>query len=643
MAANLLFLTSSTSIGFCPRHSIHVTTPLHCRAPTRRLTISAVSSSATPDLLDISKLGISDHIVSSLSFRGITELFPIQRAVFEPAMEGRDMIGRAITGSGKTLAFGIPILDKIIQNQSQHRKKRVPSALVLAPTRELARQVQREFEESAPNLSSTCLYGGVPINTQIRSLRVGIDIAVGTPGRIIDLVERGALNLSEVKFVVLDEADQMLAVGFEEDVERILDYLPSKKQSMLFSATMPSWVKDLSKKYLKNPLVIDLVGNSDKKLAESISLFSIASNASGKQNLLPVLISQYGKEGKTIIFTKTRKDAENLSQIMERVIGSKALHGNMHQTQRDRTIAAFSKGRFNVLVATDVAARGLDIPDVDLVIHFEMPNTSEIFVHRSGRTGRAGKKGTTVLMFTEGQRRDVRLIERDLRFKFEELPRNDSRNQNDFVGRRGSSHSYNDESAGRRNQSDRRGSSYSNNDNSAGRWNQDSRRGSSYSHNDNSAGRWNQDSRRGSSYSHNDNSASRWSQGDQSGSPKQTNSRTLRFSKERSTAGNQQFRKNNKTSFSDSDQSHYSQPWEGNASEYMKDYSINGKRSKTFAMNNTRNSQRPRFPRYKEDMLGSERTDAIYTSQSNFSNDERSSSSSKPNSFDQILDMFQDS
>lgn len=633
MAANLLFLTSSTSIGFCPRHSIHVTTPLHCRAPTRRLTISAVSSSATSDLLDISKLGISDHIVTSLSFRGITELFPIQRAVFEPAMEGRDMIGRAITGSGKTLAFGIPILDKIIQNQSQRRRKQVPSALVLAPTRELARQVQREFEESAPNLRSTCLYGGVPINTQIRSLRVGIDIAVGTPGRIIDLVERGDLNLSEIKFVVLDEADQMLAVGFEEDVERILDYLPSKKQSMLFSATMPSWVKELSKKYLKNPLVIDLVGNSVKKLAESISLFSIASNASGKQNLLPVLISQYGQEGKTIVFTKTRKDAENLSQTMERVVGSKALHGNMHQTQRDRTIAAFRKGRFNVLVATDVAARGLDIPDVDLVIHFEMPNTSEIFVHRSGRTGRAGKKGTTVLMFTEGQRRDVKLIEKDLRFKFEELPRNDIRNQNDSMGRRGSSYSNNDELAGRWSQGDRRGSSFSKNDNSAGRWRQVDRKGSSYSHNDNSAGRW-------SLGGWSENSGRQWDH--EIGSPKQTNSRASRFPREHSSGDNQQFRKNNRTSFYESDQSHYSQPWEGNASEYMKDYSQNGKRSKTFAMNNTRNSQRSRSPRYKEDMLGSERTGAIYTSRSNFSNDKRRSSRSNPNSFDQILNMFQD-
>ncbi|KAJ0975950.1 hypothetical protein J5N97_017915 [Dioscorea zingiberensis] len=371
--------------------------------------------------LEISKLGISDQIVDALSRRGITELFPIQRAVLEPAMEGRDMIGRAITGSGKTLAFGIPILDKIIQNKNQKRKKQVPSALVLAPTRELARQVQREFKDSAPSLSSTCLYGGIPIMNQVRSLEYGMDIVVGTPGRIIDLVQRGALDLSEVKFVVLDEADQMLAIGFQEDVECILSYLPARRQCMLFSATMPSWVNDLSRKYLTNPLVIDLVGESEQKLADGISLYSVASTALNKQNLLPTLISRYAEGGKSIIFTRTKNDAESLSRSMRSIIGSRPLHGNMQQMHRDKTLAAFRSGRFNVLVATDVAARGLDIPNVDLVVHFEIPNTSEIFVHRSGRTGRAGNKGTAIIMFTEGQRRAVRTIERDLGCKFKEL------------------------------------------------------------------------------------------------------------------------------------------------------------------------------------------------------------------------------
>ncbi|KAJ8619005.1 hypothetical protein MRB53_015191 [Persea americana] len=421
------FSSSSISISFSAKANPF---PFRCfsaaasavgfRAPTKT---NGSDASATAELLDISKLGISEVIVSALARRGITELFPIQRAVLEPAMEGRDMIGRAITGSGKTLAFAIPILDKIIQHRSQDRRKRVPSALVLAPTRELARQVQKEFKESAPNLSSACLYGGIPIMSQARMLGLGIDIAIGTPGRIIDLVERGALNLSEVKFVVLDEADQMLNIGFQEAVECILSYLPAKRQCMLFSATMPSWVNQLSRKYLRNPLVIDLVGDSDQKLAGGISIYSVVSNASAKPNILPSLISRFGHGGKCIVFTKTKNDAEVLSRSMGSLLGSRALHGNMQQFQRDKTIAAFRDGRFNVLVATDVAARGLDIPNVDLVIHFEIPNTSEIFVHRSGRTGRAGKKGTAILIFTESQRRAVRLIERDLSCKFEELPR----------------------------------------------------------------------------------------------------------------------------------------------------------------------------------------------------------------------------
>ncbi|PKA49135.1 DEAD-box ATP-dependent RNA helicase 53 [Apostasia shenzhenica] len=385
------------------------------------LPAAAPMDSVGGDLLDISQLGISEQIVSALSRRGITELFPIQRAVLEPALEGRDMIGRAITGSGKTLAFGIPILDNIIRQQDQIRKRRVPSALVLAPTRELARQVQREFKDSAPILKSTCLYGGIPVMNQVRALGFGMDIVVGTPGRIIDLVERRALDLSEVKFVVLDEADQMLAIGFQEDVECILSYLPSRKQCMLFSATMPHWVNDLSRKFMRDPVVIDLVGDSDQKLADGISLYSVSSTTHNKQSLLPSLISMYAQEGKSIIFTKTKKDAESLSRSMGNIIGSKALHGDMQQAQRDRTLAAFRDGQFSSLVATDVAARGLDIPNVDLVIHFELPNTPEIFVHRSGRTGRAGNKGTAVLMFTESERRTVRSIERDLRCKFEEL------------------------------------------------------------------------------------------------------------------------------------------------------------------------------------------------------------------------------
>ncbi|KAJ6741578.1 ATP-DEPENDENT RNA HELICASE DBP3 [Salix viminalis] len=306
--------------------------------------------------LEISNLGISPEIVNSLAKKGITKLFPIQKAVLEPAMQGKDMFGRARTGTGKTLAFGIPILDKIIEFNKKHGCGRNPLAMVMAPTRELARQVQKEFHDSAPSLDTICLYGGVPISSQMRELEYGVDVVVGTPGRIIDLMKRGSLNLSEIKHVVLDEADQMLGVGFVDDIETILSRLPKNRHSMCFSATMPSWIKQLVRKYLKDPLTIDLVGDSDKKLADGITLYSIASDMYAKASILGPLITEHAKGGKCI-------------------------------SVRERTLSGFREGHFNILVATDVAARGLDVPNVDLIIHYALPRCSETFVHRSGRTG----------------------------------------------------------------------------------------------------------------------------------------------------------------------------------------------------------------------------------------------------------------
>lgn len=383
----------------------------------------ASHSRSGDDGLEVGKLGIAPEIVSALAKKGITKLFPIQRAVLEPAMQGRDMIGRARTGTGKTLAFGIPILDKIIQFNAKNGKGRNPLALVLAPTRELAKQVEKEFEEAAPSLDTICVYGGTPISSQMRQLEYGVDIAVGTPGRLIDLLNRGSLNLSEVKFIVLDEADQMLQVGFQEDVEKILQRLPQKRQSMMFSATMPSWIRKLTQNYLTNPLTIDLVGDSDQKLADGITLFSIVADTHGKASLIGPLITEHAKGGKCIVFTQTKRDADRLAYAMAKNFRCEALHGDISQSQRERTLSAFRDGNFNVLVATDVAARGLDIPNVDLVIHFELPNNTEIFVHRSGRTGRAGKKGSAILMYSQDQSRAVRVIEREVGCRFNELPR----------------------------------------------------------------------------------------------------------------------------------------------------------------------------------------------------------------------------
>ncbi|MED6109875.1 hypothetical protein PIB30_037532 [Stylosanthes scabra] len=361
------------------------------------------SAAPSSEELDVAKLGLPSRLVDSLSKRGITELFPIQ------------------TGTGKTLAFGIPIIKGLTEDEqsSSLRRGRLPRVLVLAPTRELAKQVEKEIKESAPYLSTVCVYGGVSYVTQQSALSRGVDVVVGTPGRIIDLINGNSLRLNEVQYLVLDEADQMLAVGFEEDVEVILEKLPSERQSMLFSATMPTWVKKLARKYLDNPLTIDLVGDEEEKLAEGIKLYALSATATSKRTILSDLISVYAKGGKTIVFTQTKRDADEVSLALTNSIMSEALHGDISQHQRERTLNGFRQGKFTVLVATDVAARGLDIPNVDLIIHYELPNDPETFVHRSGRTGRAGKQGTAILMYTSSQRRTVRSLERDVGCKFE--------------------------------------------------------------------------------------------------------------------------------------------------------------------------------------------------------------------------------
>lgn len=374
------------------------------------------------DELAVSKLGLPHRLVEALEKRGITQLFPIQRAVLVPALEGRDIIARAKTGTGKTLAFGIPVLKKLSTDEEMRntqRRGRLPKILVLAPTRELANQVEKEMKESAPYLNTVCIYGGVSYATQQNALSRGVDVVVGTPGRLIDLINNNTLKLGEVEYLVLDEADQMLAVGFEEDVEVILEKLPPQRQSMLFSATMPGWVKKLSRKYLNNPLTIDLVGDQDEKLAEGIKLYALSATSTSKRSILGDLVTVYAKGGKTIVFTQTKRDADEVSMALSNSISSEALHGDISQHQRERTLNGFRQGKFTVLVATDVASRGLDIPNVDLVIHYELPNDPETFVHRSGRTGRAGKEGIAILMYTGSQRRTVRSLERDVGCKFE--------------------------------------------------------------------------------------------------------------------------------------------------------------------------------------------------------------------------------
>jgi ATP-dependent RNA helicase DDX21 len=377
--------------------------------------VLTVPAEQQDESLQIANCNLSDEVVNSLAERDIHALFPIQKHVYEPAAAGRDLIGRAKTGSGKTLAFALPVIEALLKENLEKRpaRGRAPRCIVLAPTRELAKQVEREFAATAPSLTTSCLYGGVSIMQQLREVKSGVDVVVGTPGRIMDLQNRNALDLSQVRFAILDEADEMLSVGFADDVEQILSEAPKDRQTMLFSATMPTWVKQLVRQHLKDPLVVDLVGEAAAgKLAESIRALAVRVTPDSRRDILADVLTVYAAGGKAIVFTETKREADEVSARVAGVLSCEAMHGDISQIQRDKILARFREGKFNILVATDVAARGLDIPSVELVVHYDLPREVESFLHRSGRTGRAGKTGTTIAMFTDRDMRHLRNIAR---------------------------------------------------------------------------------------------------------------------------------------------------------------------------------------------------------------------------------------
>ena len=380
---------------------------------------TVIQVKADADPTDVGNFGMSDVTVAALRKRGVETLFPIQQAVLEPALSGQDVVGRARTGTGKTLAFSLPIVERLLTDGSRSRN---PKCIVLAPTRELAKQVENEIFITAPTLATVCVYGGTPIGTQEAKLRRGVDIIVGTPGRVQDLINRGSLNLGEIEFVVLDEADQMLNVGFEEDVEEILQDCPETRQTFLFSATMPSWVKRITKRFLApQHVVVDLVGDSKQKVADTIDLMSCAVSDANRTSIVMDLVTVYAKDKKAICFAQTKRAADELTAALGRRVASEVLHGDIAQAQRERTLQRFRDNRFSVLIATDVAARGLDISDVDLVIHYELPNDVESFVHRCGRTGRAGQLGAAIAMHTDREMYIIRRIKKETGARFARL------------------------------------------------------------------------------------------------------------------------------------------------------------------------------------------------------------------------------
>ncbi|KAL2248602.1 UNVERIFIED_CONTAM: DEAD-box ATP-dependent RNA helicase 7 [Sesamum indicum] len=374
----------------------------------------------------LSNFRISVPLREALKSKGIESLFPIQAMTFGMILDGSDLVGRARTGQGKTLAFVLPILESLTNGPAKASRKtgygRAPSVLVLLPTRELATQVFADFEVygGALGLNSCCLYGGSPYQPQQIQLKRGVDIVVGTPGRIKDHIERGNLDFRSLKFRVLDEADEMLRMGFVEDVELILGKVEdaSKVQTLLFSATLPDWVKHISAKFLKpDKKTADLVGNEKMKASTNVRHIVLPCSVSARTQLIPDIIRCYSSGGRTIIFTETKDSASTLAGVLP---GARALHGDIQQATREVTLSGFRSGKFSTLVATNVAARGLDIDDVQLIIQCEPPRDVEAYIHRSGRTGRAGKTGVAVMLY-DPRKSNFSKIERESGVKFEHI------------------------------------------------------------------------------------------------------------------------------------------------------------------------------------------------------------------------------
>jgi superfamily II DNA/RNA helicase len=350
-------------------------------------------------------LGLGGNIVRELAALGAEAPFPIQAATIPDVLAGRDVLGRGKTGSGKTIAFGAPLVERLMENNGGKNRQmgRKPRALILAPTRELALQIDRTVQPIARSvgLFTTQIYGGVPQYRQVSALQRGVDIIVGTPGRIEDLIEQGKLDLSEITITVLDEADHMCDLGFLEPVQRILDQTKDGGQRLLFSATLDKGVATLVKEYLNNPTVHEVAG--EDQASSTIDHRVLLIEQRDKRRIIEELSRG---DGKTLVFTRTRAFAEELSDLLEDAgIPSTSLHGDLNQSRRTRNLQLLTSGRVKVLVATDVAARGIHVDDITLVIQADAPEEYKTYLHRSGRTGRAGKKGTVVTLIPKARRR----------------------------------------------------------------------------------------------------------------------------------------------------------------------------------------------------------------------------------------------
>jgi superfamily II DNA/RNA helicase len=363
-----------------------------------------VAASVQSDNTSFGDFGVRPEIVDALADAGITHPFPIQAMTLPVAMAAHDIIGQAKTGTGKTLGFGVPLLHRVVApgepGFDELPSPGKPQALVVVPTRELAVQVAKDLETASRRRSVRVvqLYGGRAYEPQVDALQRGVEVVVGTPGRMIDLMNQGHLNLTRANTVVLDEADEMLDLGFLPDVEKILARTPAQRHTMLFSATMPGAVVSMARRYMKQPTHIRAIDPDDdgRQTVKNIAQVVYRAHALDKVEVLARILQADGR-GRTIVFARTKRTAAKVADdLAERGFASGAIHGDLGQGAREQALRAFRNGKIDVLVATDVAARGIDVEDVTHVVNYQCPEDEKTYLHRTGRTGRAGNTGTAV-------------------------------------------------------------------------------------------------------------------------------------------------------------------------------------------------------------------------------------------------------
>jgi ATP-dependent RNA helicase RhlE len=366
-------------------------------------------------------LGLSKPLLDALAAKNYAEATPIQRQAIPTVLTGRDLLGIAQTGTGKTAAFMLPSLDRLAAERVYLKPGQV-RMLVLAPTRELASQIAASAEAYGKfmRLSVGVIFGGVPNSKSVRTVARGLDVLVATPGRLLDLIDQRALSLRELEILVLDEADQMLDLGFIHALKRIVALVPPKRQTLFFSATMPRAIKELADKYLTNPAEVSVAPASTtvERVAQSVTMV----NQAEKTALLTLFLQSNDVE-RALVFSRTKHGADKIVRQLEAAgIGANAIHGNKSQAQRERALAEFKSGHAKVLIATDIAARGIDVPGVSHVVNFDLPDVPEQYVHRIGRTARAGATGIAIAFCSSEERGNLRDIERTTRHKIAVAP-----------------------------------------------------------------------------------------------------------------------------------------------------------------------------------------------------------------------------